>query len=229
MTFAWVPPGSFLMGSPPDEPERYDDEMQHRVTLTKGFWLAVTPVTQAQWQAVMGSNPSHFQGDNLPVEQVSWDDCQEFCRQLGEKLGQRFRLPTEAEWEYACRAGTATPFHFGATISVEQANYDGNHVYAGGRKGKYRQQTTPVDSFPANAWGLRDVHGNVWQWCQDWYGAHPSEVINDLQEHNSGDARVMRGGSWYFHPGNCRSARRGRFAPGYRGDKSGFRPVLCLD
>ncbi len=181
MRFAWRPPGTFLMGSPPSEPQRWDDEQQHRVTLSKGFWLGVTPVTQAQWQAVMGSNPSHFQGDDRPVEEVSWDDCQEFCKRLAERDGQRYRLPTEAEWEYACRAGTTTPFHFGATLSTEQANYDGNYTYGEGKKGKYREETTPVGSFPANAWGLHDMHGNVWEWCQDWYGPYLKEISKILK------------------------------------------------
>jgi formylglycine-generating enzyme required for sulfatase activity/tRNA A-37 threonylcarbamoyl transferase component Bud32 len=226
MSFAWCPPGTFLMGSRHSEPERRDDETQHRVTLTRGFWMGVTPVTQAEWQAVMGSNPSYFKGANLPVEWVSWDDCQEFCTKLGEKVGQRFRLPTEAEWEYACRAGTTTPFHFGATISTEQANYNGNYVYAGGREGK----TTPVDTFPANPWGLRDVHGNVREWCQDWYGPYPFYGdFKDPQGVQNGDARVVRGGSWFDNPGWCRAASRYRLAPGHRNQFVGCRLVLCLD
>jgi uncharacterized protein (TIGR02996 family) len=172
MVFTWLPPGSFLMGSPPDEEERESDETQHRVTLSRGFWLGVYPVTQAQWVAVMGSNPSTFKGDGHPVEMVSWDDCQEFCRRLSGRDGQRYRLPSEAQWEYACRAGTTTPFHFGATLSTELANYNGNYAYGQGGQGVYRGQTTPVGSFPSNAWGLDDMHGNVWQWCQDGYGRY---------------------------------------------------------
>jgi formylglycine-generating enzyme required for sulfatase activity len=229
MKFAWCPAGTFLMGSPPNEPERSDNESRHRVTLTKGFWMGFTPVTQAEWQAVMGGNPNQFKGDNLPVEQVSWDDCQQFCTKLGERAGKRFRVPTEAEWEYACRAGTTTPFHFGATISVEQANYDGNYVYGNGRKGAYRQQTTPVDSFPANPWGLRDVHGNVWEWCQDWYGAYPKSDIKDPVNDKNGDARVVRGGSWHGYPRFCRAACRYWLAPGFRYNNVGCRVVLCLD
>jgi uncharacterized protein (TIGR02996 family) len=229
MTFAWVPPGTFLMGSPPNEEGRSDDETQHRVSLTRGFYLGVTPVTQAQWQAVMGNNPSNFKGDDLPVELVSWEDCQAFCEKLAARDGGRYRLPTEAEWEYACRAGTTTPFSFGQTISTDQANYDGNRTYGRGRKGVYRQQTTPVGSFPANAWGLSDMHGNVWEWCQDWFGAYPSGDIKDPQDSNNSDARVLRGGSWDDDPRYCRAAFRNGAAPGYRGDDLGCRVVLCLD
>jgi formylglycine-generating enzyme required for sulfatase activity len=222
MKFAWCPPGTFLMGSPPGEPERSDDETQHRVTLTQGFHLGIHPVTQAQWQAVMGSNPSHFQGDDRPVEQVSWDDCQAFCTRLGQKTGKRFRLPTEAEWEYACRAGTTTPFHFGDTISTEQANYDGNYTYGRGKKGVYRQQTTTVGSFPANAWGLFDMHGNVWEWCADWYGPYCQEDLKEL-------ARVLRGGCWATSPDGCRSAGRYADTQATCIDGVGCRVVLCLD
>jgi uncharacterized protein (TIGR02996 family) len=229
MKFAWCPPGTFLMGSPPSEPKRNGDEQQHRVTLTKGFWLGVTPVTQAQWQAAMGSNPSHFQGDDRPVEQVSWDDCREFCKKLAERDSRRYRLPTEAEWEYACRAGTTTPFHFGATISTDQANYDGNYTYGKGKKGVWREETTPVGSFPANAWGLYDMHGNVWEWCQDGYGPHPHSDIKDPQGQNNGDARVLRGGSWFNDPRWCRSACRRWYAAAIRGDLVGCRVVLCLN
>ncbi len=233
MKFAWCPPGTFLMGSPSSEEQRggYDgaDETQHRVTLSRGYWLGIHPVTQPQWQAVMGSNPSKFKGDTLPVETVSWDDCQEFVKKLGQKTGKRFRLPTEAEWEYACRAGTATPFHFGETISTDQANYNGNYTYGKGKKGVYREKTTPVGSFPANAWGLYDMHGNVWEWCRDWYGARPSDDIKDQQGENSGTARVLRGGSWYHPPRLCRSAFRLGRVPGIRGDIYGCRVLLCLD
>jgi formylglycine-generating enzyme required for sulfatase activity len=237
MRFAWCPPGTFLMGSPPGEegrePYQGADESQHRVTLTKGFWMGVTPVTQAQWQAVMGSNPSHFKGDDRPVEQVSWEDCQEFCQEFckkfGAKVGKRFRLPTEAEWEYACRAGTTTPFSFGETISTDQANYDGNYTYGRGKKGTYRQQTTSAGSFPKNAWGLFDMHGNVWEWCQDWYGPYPEEDIKDPQGGNNGDARVLRGGSWCNFPAWCRAAARNRIAPANRHFLCGCRVVLCLD
>jgi sulfatase modifying factor 1 len=229
MTFAWCPPGTFLMGSPAGEAERSDDELQHRVTLTKGFWLGIHQVTQAQWQAVMGDNPSNFKGVDLPVDNVSWEDCQKFVEKAGKKIGKEFRVPTEAEWEYACRAGTTTPFSFGQTISTDQANYDGNYTYADGRKGVYRKKTTPVGTFPANLWGLHDMHGNVWEWCADWYGTYQKEDLTDPKGIKSGDARVLRGGSWGSYPGFCRAAFRYWFAPGYRSVYCGCRVVLCLD
>src|SRR5476651_402788 len=165
MKFVWIRPGSFIMGSPKEEKQRQENETQHKVTLTKGYYLGVYTVTQEEWIAVMGNHPSKFKGEkNLPVENVSWDDCQEFVKKLRAKDKKAYRLPTEAEWEYACRAGTSTPFHFGETISTDQANYYGEAVYGNGKKGVYRENTTPVGSFPANAWALHDMHGNVFQW-----------------------------------------------------------------
>jgi formylglycine-generating enzyme len=230
MMYAWIPPGTFLMSSPANEPERSDDKTQHKVTLTKGFHLGVHQVTQAQWQAVMGGNPSYMKGEsNLPVENVSWDDCVAFCEALGKKDGKTYRLPTEAEWEYACRAGTTTPFHCGATISPDQANYNGDYVYGNGKKGVYRQKTTPVGSFPANAWGLFDMHGNVWEWCADWFGPYPEGELTDPQGFIGGETRVLRGGSWSLNPGSCRSAYRSRGAPALRSSYCGCRVALCLD
>jgi formylglycine-generating enzyme required for sulfatase activity len=229
LRLAWCPPGTFLMGSPPGEEKRSDDETQHKVTLSRGFWLGVTPLTQAQWQAVVGRNPSHVKGADRPVARVSWDDCQAFCRRLAERTGKTFRLPTEAEWEYACRAGTTTPFHFGATISTEQANYDATSTHGSGKKGVNRQQTTPVGSFPANAWGLFDMHGNVWEWCADWYGPYPESDLKDPLFINKRAARVLRGGSWADAPRGCRSACRHWLAHGHRIINVGCRLVLCLD
>jgi uncharacterized protein (TIGR02996 family) len=228
MTFSFIPPGTFLMGSPPDEEAHCRDQTQHRVTLTQGFYLGIHPVTQAQWQTVLGSNSSHFQGDNLPVDTVSWEDCQAFCQKLGERDGQRFRLPTEAEWEYACRAGTTTPFHFGPTISTEQANYNGNDTYGQGKKGIWRRTTTPIDTFPANAWGLFDMHGNVWEWCLDAYGRYGYKDTNDPLN-AKGDTRVLRGGFWAGRPFRCRAADRVSRAPDFRDSRVGCRVVLCLD
>ncbi|HVS40578.1 MAG TPA: bifunctional serine/threonine-protein kinase/formylglycine-generating enzyme family protein [Gemmataceae bacterium] len=233
MKFVWIPPGAFLMGSPKKEAEREGyqgaDETQHEVTLTKGFHLGIHQVTQAQWQAVMGSNPSHFKGDYLPVEQISWDDAVAFCAALSEKDGKKYRLPTEAEWEYACRAGTTTPFHFGTTPATAQANYDGNYTYGKGKKGVYRRKTTLVGSFPPNDWGLYDMHGNVWEWCADWYGEYEKGSINDPKGLIQGETRVVRGGSWRYNPRNCRSACRSRFPPAYRDNLIGLRVCLLLD
>ena len=214
------------MGSSKEEKQRMDNEISHKVTLTKGFYMGVYTVTQEQWRAVMGNNPSSFKGEkNLPVEMVSWDDCQKFIKNLREKDNMPYRLPTEAEWEYCCRAGTNTPFHFGETISTEQANYNGDYTYANGEKGVYRKKTTPVGRFPANAWGLHDMHGNVWQWCQDWFGNYPQNDVTDPQGDGKGQFRVLRGGSWLYYPKHCRSAFRYRLEPDYRFDNNGFR--LC--
>jgi formylglycine-generating enzyme required for sulfatase activity len=226
--FSFIPPGSYLMGSPEGEEEREDDETLHRVSLTQGFWLGISPVTQAQWTAVMLDNPSHFKGDDLPVEQVLWDDCRGFCGRLGEKTGSHFRLPTEAQWEWACRAGTTTPFSFGDRISTDRANYDGNFTYGQGSLGVYREQTTPVGTYPPNAWGLVDLHGNVWEWCQDGYGpCQEMDVTDPISQ--EGPFRVMRGGAWFGYPWACRSACRGRVEPDKRSDFIGCRVLLCLD
>jgi uncharacterized protein (TIGR02996 family) len=230
MTFNFIPPGSFLMGSPPDE-EGWGREgvlpggckLQHPATLRRGFWLGTHPVTQGQWHAVLGHNPSKFRGRDLPVEQVSWGDCQGFCT----GLGQRCRLPSEAEWEWACRAGTTTPFHFGETISTDQANYYGRYVYGKGRKGALRYQTTPVGSFPPNAWGLYDLHGNVWEWCQGWYGRDGEEGPQAPQGEGVRGACVLRGGSLCYGPGECRSAYRDREPAGSRFLDVGCRVCLC--
>ena len=231
MTFAWIAPDTFLMGSPPDEPERYEDETLHEVTLPQGFYLGIHAVTQSQWQGVMGDNPSCFKGKNRPVEMVSWDDCREFLTRLSQRSGKRYGLPSEAEWEYACRAGTTTPFHFGEAISTDQANYDGNYPYNKGTKGKHRKQTTSVGSFSPNAWGLFDMHGNVWEWCQDAYKPYEDLNTKNILETENMDesARVLRGGSWRHPARYCRAAGRIRDAPGYRYGDSGFRVAFRLD
>ena len=226
--FRWILPGSFLMGSPENEAERESwsgDETQHRVTLNYGFWLADTACSQALWQAVMNDNPSHFKGDpGLPVENVSWLDVQEFIERLNALFPDlQAKLPTEAQWEYACRAGTQTPFSFGDDITPEQVNYDGNYPYAGGSKGLYRQQTVPVKSLPPNPWGLYEMHGNVWEWCADWYGDYPKQAVIDPQGPDQGHGRVVCGGSWRNDAGGTRSANRRRDGPDDRNSDLGFR------
>jgi formylglycine-generating enzyme required for sulfatase activity len=231
MKFVWIPPGTFMMGSPENEERRdSEDETQHKVTLTKGFYMGVYTVTQEEWQAVMGTNPSHFKGEkNLPVDSVSFFDCQEFIKILRKKDKNPYRLPTEAEWEHACRAGTTTAFHFGDTISTDQANYNGYNIYGNGKKGVTREKTTPVGSFPPNGFGLYDMHGNVFQWCQDKYGVYPQNEEADPQGPNKGNSRVMRGGSWGRHPAFCRSAYRFRNSDGYKQRHNGCRVCFNLE
>ena len=229
MKLSLIPPGQFSMGSPPEEEWHRDDEVLHRVALTNPFYLATTEVTQGQWEAVMGNNPSFCTGDDLPVETVTWEQAAEFCRKLSLKEGAEYRLPTEAEWEYACRAGTTTPFHTGATISTDQANYDGNYTYAGGRKGEFREATTAAGSFSPNGWGLHDMHGNAWEWCADWYGEYPQGDATDPTGPASGDRRVFRGGCWMNFPAVCRSANRAKVVPVSWNFHLGFRVARVLE
>jgi formylglycine-generating enzyme required for sulfatase activity len=221
----WIPPGQFMMGSPSDEPERKDNEVQHLVTLTRGFWLADTACSQALWQAVMGDNPSHFQDDpHNPVEQVSWDDVQQCLQRLNRLVPELAAgLPTEAQWEYACRAGTTTPFWWGDQITTDQANYDGS-AYAGGKQGKGRGKTMPVCSFAPNPWGLYQMHGNVDEWCQDrWQEGYDIAQTVDPIVPVIGHMRVLRGGSWSVLAGGLRSAYRLGSGPGVRSRDLGFR------
>ena len=224
----WIAPGTFLMGSPENEPERFGDEgPQHQVTISQGFWLFDTACTQALWQAVMGSNPSRFNGADRPVENVSWNNCQDFLKKLNERLpGLDLSLPTEAQWEYACRAGTTTPFSFGANITPEQVNYDGNYPYAGGQKGLYRQETVPVASLPPNRWGLYEMHGNVLEWTQDhWHDNYRGAPTNGSAwvDAGAGANRVIRGGSWNDYARGVRAAYRYWLDPGDRNFNLGFR------
>ena len=236
-----IPGGDFLMGSPDDELERSESEIpQHPVTV-KTFFMGKYPVTQSQWSAVatmpqvnleLNPDPSHFKGEDRPVENVSWFEAVEFCDRLSQHTDRPYRLPSEAEWEYACRAETTTPFHFGETITPDLANYNGSYTYGRGTKGIYRQETTPVGSFRvANAFGLYDMHGNVWEWCQDhWHdnykGAPPDGSAWVDAEAEKEAMRVLRGGSWCFDPRYCRSACRFIINPGYRDYYYGFR-VVC--
>ncbi|MBA4189503.1 MAG: hypothetical protein C0467_16060 [Planctomycetaceae bacterium] len=227
MAFSFVPPGSFLMGGNVNDSEK----PIHKVTLTKGFFLGVHPVTQAQWQAVMGFDPSHFKGPKRPVEQVSSNYCEEFCRKVTAALTGRGRveLPSEAEWEYACRAGTTSEYHFGDIINSDLANYNGNLCWNGSPKGTYREATTDVGSFPANPWGLFDMHGNVWDWCRDGYGNYSSSEQADPKGSSNEEYRVLRGGSWRSTPVNCRAAYRLRLGPANRNNFIGFRVCFRLD
>ena len=218
LEMAAIPGGTFMMGSPKNEIGRRDDESpQHQVTVPS-FFMGKYPVTQAQYQAITGTNPSRFsfKGNNRPVERVSWYDAVEFCEKLSQRTGKNYRLPSEAEWEYACRAGTTTPFHFGEMITTDLANYDGNYTYGQGPKGVYKEQTREVGSFGvANNFGLYDMHGNVWEWCQN----HP-----DIEE--NAYKRPKRGGSWYTTPEYCRSACRNNDFLAYYYSNVGFR-VVC--
>ncbi len=191
--FVLIKPGTFTMGGPSGEPDRGSNETRHKVTISKSFYLQATEVTQAQWKAVMGSNPSKFKdcGGDCPVEQISWEDIQQFIEKINRMTGKKYRLPTEAEWEYACRAETATPFNTGRCLSTAQANYNGNYPLSGCEKGKYREKTVSVASFPFNAWGLYDMHGNVLEWCRDWYGDYPSGEITDPTGSSSGSGRLF--------------------------------------
>ena len=218
MSFVEIPAGTFQMGSPPPEKDREAGEVRHTVTLSRAFFLGRNEVTQAQWKKVMGSSPSHFAGDDLPVENVSWNEIQEFLARL-EKLapGNRFRLPTEAEWEYACRAGTTTTFAFGDQLTPREANIDENPGA--------RHQTLPVGSFPPNAWGLFDLHGNVWEWCADEPCAYPEKPEVDPFRACGSPLKTIRGGSWLYGADSARCALRYTHAPQDRGPSLGFRVV----
>jgi formylglycine-generating enzyme required for sulfatase activity len=224
ITMVQIPAGSFEMGSLDTESEHYDAVgPQHRVEL-QSFFLGKTPVTQAQWQEVaswpqvdLKLNPdlADFKGANRPVEQVSWEEAMEFCRRLSQRTMLFYTLPSEAQWEYACRAGTATPFAFGDTLTPDLANYDhlynGKFIFRSGPKGQYRQKTVEVGSFPANAWGLQDMHGNVWEWCLDHWHSDYREAPNDGSAWVTGGdqtRRLLRGGSWRDSHRGCRSAAR---------------------
>ncbi len=214
----WINPGCFMMGSPPDEVDREENETLHEVTLPRGFWLADTACTQGLWGAVMGENPSQSsRGELYPVEGVSWEDVNAFIERINREVPDlALRLPSEAEWEYACRAGTQTPFSFGETITTDQANYNGNRPYAGGKKGEYRENTIEVKALSANNWGLYQMHGNVWEWCYDWYGDYPSGSVTDPKGPETGVARVLRGGGWVDDARDVRSAYRLRDDPPFR-------------
>jgi formylglycine-generating enzyme required for sulfatase activity len=233
-----IPKGTFLMGAAEGEEKADNDEFpQHSVTVPD-FFLGKYPVTQAQWCAVatglpkierdLNPDPSKFKGETRPVERVNWYEAVEFCQRLSQATGRDYRLPSEAEWEYACRAGTTTPFSFGEIITTDVANYDGNFTYGQSPKGEHRKQMTPVGSFPANRFGLYDMHGNVYEWCFDLWHSNYEGAPTDGSPWVTGKEqnRLLRGGSWNDHPRLCRSAYRYGVSPGVRNSFVGFR-VCC--
>jgi formylglycine-generating enzyme required for sulfatase activity len=250
----WIPPGTFVMGSPTSEAQRYSDETQHTVTLTKGFYMGKHAVRQGEYLALMGSNPSYFTTQdwygnpispdlNRPVEQLSWVDATNYCGQLTGReqaagrlpAGWVYRLPTESEWEYACRAGTTTAFSFGSAIHGGMANFDDHweydasigDIYVSNPTVPWLPRTTTVGSYQPNAWGLYDMHGNVWEWCRDWYDSYPTGSVTDPPGPTSGSYRVFRGGSWLNLGRNCRSAQRNYWNASYLDYSLGFRVVLA--
>jgi formylglycine-generating enzyme required for sulfatase activity len=236
-----VPAGTFLMGSPESEADRgRDEDPPHPVTISRPSYMGVYPVTQAEYEKVTGTNPAQFRkgaggGPRHPVEQVSWDAAAAFCRQLSRLPAEReakrvYRLPTEAEWEYACRAGTTTPFSCGDSLSGEQASFDGSHPYGTAKNRAALEKTTKVDSYRANPWGLCDMHGNVWEWCADWYDEEYYRESPEIDPPGParGGMRVLRGGSWHSSGHMCRSARRHKYAPTFKNDSIGFRVVLVV-
>ncbi|MBR0224465.1 MAG: SUMF1/EgtB/PvdO family nonheme iron enzyme [Thermoguttaceae bacterium] len=229
--FCWIPAGEFDMGSPTTEKDRGNDETLHHVKLTKGFWMLETETPQSLYEEVMGSNPSYFKGKNLPVEEVSWEDAQKFCAELAKRLpkGLKASLPTEAQWEYSCRSGSKTAYSFGDELNGDKANCDGNYPYGTTSKGTSLSKTSAVKSYAPNAWGLYDMHGNVREWCLDYYGAYPTGTAVDPRGPNTASYRVVRGGGWYDFARLCRSAIRLRFTPDNRYDILGFRFLLSCD
>jgi formylglycine-generating enzyme required for sulfatase activity len=232
-----IPSGKFMMGSPESEYARFDDESpQHQVTVSP-FFIGKYPVTQSQWRVIanipeierkLNPEPSNFKGNNRPVEEVSWEEAIEFCQRLSRETGRDYRLPTESEWEYACRAGTMTPFYFGKTIKGEFANYVSNKIYLSERMTNVRQATTAVGDFPPNSFGLYDLHGNVREWCLDnWHGNYEGAPMDgSAWLSNDTNRYIVRGGSWENLPRYCRSASRLKHSPNYRNNNIGFR-VVC--
>jgi formylglycine-generating enzyme required for sulfatase activity len=233
-----IPSGRFMMGSPTTEHERYEDESPQHEVMVSPFFMGKYPVTQAQWRSIANTpvveqeldpDPSEFKGDDLPVENILWEQAQEFCARLSRETGRSYRLPSEAEWEYACRAGTTTPFYFGETITGKLANYNSGIIYRKEAEVKQRSQTSSVGEFSPNTFGLYDMHGNVWEWCQDNWHDNYNEAPNDGSAWITGDndrEHILRGGSWNYYPGDCRSAIRNDDLPEIRYYNVGFR-VVC--
>jgi eukaryotic-like serine/threonine-protein kinase len=227
LDMVFIPSGTFMMGSD----ESSDEQPIHPVTVPS-FHIGKYPITQAQYQAIVGENPSFFRGADRPIEPVSWGDALDFCTKLSQKTGKKYTLPSESQWEYACRAGTTSPFYFGETITPDLVNYDGNHPYGNAAKGQYPGETTPVGSFPPNAFGLYDLHGNVWEWCLDechsnYVGApKDGSAWADKLTPDKNILRRCRGGSWSNYARNCRSASRFSHSATNRYLSYGFRVVL---
>lgn len=236
-----IPSGTFIMGSNSNELERCPDESPQRRVRIKSFYLSKFPITQLQWRIVaslpkvdrlLKINPSYFKGDSLPVEKVSWYDATEFCQRLTKHTHRKYRLPTESEWEYACRGGTTTAFHCGEIITTHFANYDGRKAYILEPTNKYERKTTPVNSFTPNPFGLYDLHGNVWEWCQDNYSTvYKAKSIDDSSDYanSKNQPKSVRGGSWSLNPGSCRSSKRSGYLPESSYNFLGFRIICDLD
>ena len=230
MKFCYCPPGSFMMGSSVNESGHYQDEKQVSVRISKGFWMARTECTQAQWTALMNSNPSEFRGVTLPVENVSWDEVQNFLAELNQSVTAaprwKFVLPSEAQWEYACRAGTQTPFSFGEALNGNEANCNGNYnPYGTETKGPNLEKTAVAGSYRPNGWGLYDMHGNVQERCSDWFTEKLPGGVDPIGAAGS-YLRAARGGGWNNSASNCRAACRDRTTDYYRGSDLGFRVAL---
>ena len=215
-----IPAGKFMMGSLVHEKNRYANEKQNEVTLTKSYCLGKYPVIQEQWEGIMGNNPSKKKGAKLPITDISWDHCQEFIRKLNAKIDGRYRLPTEAEWEYACRAGTSTAYSVGNSLTEADANI---HVGIACIHGGMPTGIKAAGSYKPNAFGLYDMHGNVWEWCEDRYGDYPSEPVTDPKGPTTGDRRVLRGGSFNYDDSVARSSHRNYYMPSVRVSSFGFR------
>ena len=224
LSIVYISVGTFMMGSS----ESFYEQPVHQVTV-QPFYLGKYPITQEQYQAVMGNNPAYFKGAKRPVEQVTWNDAVEFCQKLSQKTGKTYRLPSEAEWEYACRAGTSTPFYFGDTITPDLVNYNGNYPYGSAQSGLNHERTTDVGSFPPNSFGLYDMHGNIWEWCSDkWHGNYNGAPSNGSSwETGTDNNRVLRGRSWGYNAVNCRSALRREDSAKFRWKDTGFRVAVA--
>jgi formylglycine-generating enzyme required for sulfatase activity len=233
MKFVRIGKGAFLMGAPEgEEGAESDEKPQHRVTISRAFYIGMYAVTQVEYKIVTGQSPSQFKGDRMPVESVAWRDALAFCQRLTDLVKRQVELPTEAQWEYACRAGTTTPFHFGSKLTGDLANCDGNHPYGTNTKGAYKAKTVEVGTYPANPWGLYDMHGNVWEWCRDEYGPYaPGDQTDPVQlpKQSKDSRRVLRGGAWDSNARYCRASFRSRSTPVNLDDGVGFRVCLPLD